>query len=78
MILVITEEPKIHVWHDVYLSVGLLLRRRHKGGIHLSAFTRGFDHVSDAAFTICGRCPSKVISTDNSPHLTFSFTWPAC
>ena len=74
MILVITEEREIHVWHDV----GLLLRRRNKVGIHLSAFTRGFDHVSDAAFTKCGRCPNKVISTDNSSHLSFSFTWPAC
>ena len=78
MILVITEEREIHVWHDVYLSVGLLLRRRHKGRTHLSAFTRGFDHFSDAAFTVCGRCSNKVISTDNSPHLTFSFTWLAC
>ena len=39
-------------------------------------FTRGFGHASEAAYTMCGN-PNKVFSTDNSPLLTFRFTWPA-
>ena len=35
-------------------------------------FTRGFGHVSEAAFTICGN-PTKVFSTDISPHDNFPF-----
>ena len=65
LILAITGEREIHVWHDVHLSVGLLLKE----------LTRGFGHVSEVAFTMCGN-PNKVISTDNSPQLTFCFTWP--
>ena len=35
-------------------------------------FTRGFDHVSEATFTMRDN-PTKVFSTDNSPQLTFRF-----
>ena len=37
---------------------------------------RGFGHVSEVAFAMCGN-PTKVFSTDNSPQLTFGFTWQA-
>ena len=30
----------------------------------------------EAAFTMCGNL-NKVFSTENSPQLTFRFTWPA-
>ena len=39
-------------------------------------FTRGFGHVSEAAFTMCGNA-NKFISIDNSLQLTSRFTWPA-
>ena len=39
-------------------------------------FTRGFGHVSEAAFAMCGNL-TNVFSTDNSPQLTFRFTWQA-
>ena len=35
-------------------------------------FTPGFGHVSDVAFAMCDN-PTKVISTDNSPHDNFLF-----
>ena len=35
-------------------------------------FTHGFDHVSEAAFAMCGN-PTKIFSTDHSPQLTFGF-----
>ena len=41
-----------------------------------STFTRGFGHVSEVAFTMCGN-PNKVFSIDNSAQLTFRFPWPA-
>ena len=39
-------------------------------------FTRGFGHVLEVAFTICGN-PNKFISTGNSPQPAFRITWPA-
>ena len=39
-------------------------------------FTRGFGHISEAAFTLCGN-PNKVTLTGNSPQQNFRFTWPA-
>ena len=70
LILVINGESEIHVWHDVLLLVGLLLKRPRKGGIQFSAFTHEFGHDSEEAFPMCGS-PKKVISRDNSLQLTF-------
>ena len=39
-------------------------------------FTRGFSHVSEAAFTMCGNL-NKVISTSHSLQPAFRFAWPA-
>ena len=36
-------------------------------------FTRGFGHVSEAAFAMCGN-PTKYFSSGNSPQLNFRFT----
>ena len=58
------------LWATTHIAAWLLLKRPRKGE------TRGFGHVSEAAFTMCGN-PNKVFSTDNSPQLTFRFTWPA-
>ena len=74
LILVITVGVrKIHVWHYVHFSAGLLLKRSLNGGIQFYAWIWP---VSGAAFTMYGN-PNKVISTGISAQLTFRFTWTA-
>ena len=68
LILAITGDRKVLVWHDVNLSAEKSSR--------LKKLTCGFGHVSEVAFTMCGN-PNKVISTDNLPQLTFRFISPA-
>ena len=67
LILAITGDRKVLVWHDVNLSAEKSSR--------LKELARGFGHVSEVAFTMCGN-PNKVISTDNLPQLTFRFISP--
>ena len=73
-LILITGEREFHLSHNVHLSARPLLKRLRKG--EKFTFTRGFGHVSEEAFSMCGN-PNKVFSTDNSPQLTFRFTWPA-
>ena len=72
--LFITAEREIHVWPDVLLAAGRSRWKDHTG-VEFT-FTRGFGHVSEVAFAMCGN-PIKVSSTDNTPHLVFRFMWPA-
>ena len=67
-ILFLTAECEIHVWHDVLLAAG---RSRWKDHTRVEfTFTRGFGHVSEVAFGMCGN-PPKDFSTHNSLQLTF-------
>ena len=58
VILVIIAEHKIYVWCDVLLAAG-----RSRWRVEFT-FTRGFGHVSEVAFAMCGN-PNKFFSTDN-------------
>ena len=72
--LFITAEREIHVWPDVLLAAGRSRWKDHTG-VEFT-FTRGFGHVSEVAFAMCGNL-TKVFSTESSPQATFRFTWPA-